>query len=672
MTTTCVRMLWRGLMAWGCLVWAVGSRAQDGKPTGTGDSEVADAVFDLGTVTVSAPLGDGGLQLGSTLSEKDLEKTDSKTVTEALNWVPGVNIGQVGARNEGQVFVRGFDLRQVPVFVDGVPVYVPYDGSMDVSRITLGDVSQITVDKGFSSILYGPNTMGGAINIVTKQPTKPFEGSVGFGMELDRYGDAPLFEERLTLGSRLEQVYGIVSLSNLKRNFFTLPDSYEETALEDGGRRTNSDTEDLRLMARIGITPNDTDDYSLTYAIRDAEKYVPPYNGTVSTPRYWRYTEWREQSLYYISTTRLSERLGLKLRAFYEQMDNTLDSYDNDSYTTQTKGYAFTSIYADYSFGGGAELAYDVTDTSVLKGMASFKRDVHREHNDGAETYYFEDQTASFGVEYTCQLAERLDFTTGVRYDLRRTLQAEDANTGTDFATDGANPWNWQAGFLYHLTDSFSAHATYSHTSRLPTLKDRFSYKFGKAIPNPDLDVETADNFELGIKGQPWAWLTVESAVFYHDINDMIQSIDLSSTTYQMQNIGKVRVIGWEVGGEASLTDSLAIGGCYTLLDRDNRTDDQKLTRVPDQHLGLYLSWFPISSLEVRPSLQAQTETYSSSDGLQKTAGFATVDLAFLYDLNESLSFQFGVRNLGDKLYEYDEGYPEAGRTFFLNASYTF
>ena len=31
-------------------------------------------------------------------------------------------------RNEKTLTVRGFDSRQVPLFIDGIPVYVPYDG----------------------------------------------------------------------------------------------------------------------------------------------------------------------------------------------------------------------------------------------------------------------------------------------------------------------------------------------------------------------------------------------------------------------------------------------------------------------------------------------------------------------------------------------------------------
>lgn len=86
------------------------------------------------------------------------------------------------SRNELLVFLRGFDARQAPPFVDGVPVYVPYDGYVDFNRFGTQDLAGIQVVKGFSSIAYGPNALGGAINVVTRKPSRPFEGDVSLGV----------------------------------------------------------------------------------------------------------------------------------------------------------------------------------------------------------------------------------------------------------------------------------------------------------------------------------------------------------------------------------------------------------------------------------------------------------------------------------------------------------
>ena len=82
---------------------------------------------------------------------------------------------RIGSRNETTVYVRGFDMRQVPLFIDGIPIYTPYDGYADLGRFTTFDVAEVRVSKGFASVLYGPNALGGAINIVSRRPDGPVD-----------------------------------------------------------------------------------------------------------------------------------------------------------------------------------------------------------------------------------------------------------------------------------------------------------------------------------------------------------------------------------------------------------------------------------------------------------------------------------------------------------------
>ncbi|MBW6083336.1 TonB-dependent receptor plug domain-containing protein, partial [Pseudomonas aeruginosa] len=114
------------------------------------------------------------------VAREDFQRFDRRDVGEALNTLPGVYLQGGGNRNERQVSVRGFDSRQVPLFIDGVPVYVPYDGNIDLGRFLTSDLAGIEVSKGYASLLQGPNMLGGAINLATRRPTRPFEA--GFGL----------------------------------------------------------------------------------------------------------------------------------------------------------------------------------------------------------------------------------------------------------------------------------------------------------------------------------------------------------------------------------------------------------------------------------------------------------------------------------------------------------
>ena len=43
--------------------------------------------------------------------------------------------------------------------------------------------------------------------------------------------------------------------------------------------------------------------------------------------------------------------------------------------------------------------------------------------------------------------------------------------------------------------------ATVSQKTRLPSMKDRYSYKFGTAMPNPELKPERSTTVETGYQG---------------------------------------------------------------------------------------------------------------------------------------------------------------------------
>src|SRR5690606_37179669 len=136
---------------------------------------------------------------------------------------PGVTIQNVGARSEKLVYISGLNSRQVPLFIDGVPVYVPYDGNFDLSRILTFDVAEISVGKGFSSVLYGANTLGGSINVVSRRPREGFHGSFRSSANFDNDNDDNAQNHVLTLENATQRWYAQANVSWSDQDYFTLP-----------------------------------------------------------------------------------------------------------------------------------------------------------------------------------------------------------------------------------------------------------------------------------------------------------------------------------------------------------------------------------------------------------------------------------------------------------------
>lgn len=118
------------------------------------------------------------------VDEKELEVRRPFSVQEALNTTPGIHI--VGENTFGlglNIGVRGLDPRRSSrtlVMEDGVPMFLaPYGDPALHFTTPIERIQRIEVVKGSGQILYGPQTIGGMINFVTKPvPTNGFAGSV--------------------------------------------------------------------------------------------------------------------------------------------------------------------------------------------------------------------------------------------------------------------------------------------------------------------------------------------------------------------------------------------------------------------------------------------------------------------------------------------------------------
>lgn len=77
--------------------------------------------------------------------------------------------------------VQGLDAAYTLIMVDGVPLVGRSAGTLDLSRISVGNIERIEIVKGASSSLYGSEALAGVINIITKKPKKDnLSGNVSY------------------------------------------------------------------------------------------------------------------------------------------------------------------------------------------------------------------------------------------------------------------------------------------------------------------------------------------------------------------------------------------------------------------------------------------------------------------------------------------------------------
>lgn len=638
----------------------------------------AEPVFELGTIQVSArkhQIGEvGEEQVASVVTREEMRSFNRDNVADAVNLLSGVTLSN-NSRNEKTIFLRGYDVRQAPLFIDGIPVYVPYDGYVDFSRFTTADLSAIQVVKGFSSVAYGPNALGGAINLISRKPRSVLEGdfNIGFGSGNERHTSA-------NVGTNQGMWYLQAGASYADADYFPLSSAYRPTSSEDGGHRENSARRDSKASFKVGLTPNAADEYALSYYQQNGQKGQPPSTDPTAA-RYWQWPYWDKESLYFVSKTAHGEHETIKTRLYLDKFQNEVDTYTNNRYTTlKTTGSGSVStgrsIYNDKTQGGALELESTRISHNTLRLITHYKQDQHEE-TDATDLLntQFKDTLVSYAAEDNIQLAPSWMISIGyAHHELRPDGVFSRGNAYSLPRKQIAN--NGQVGLFHDYSPTTRLYATVAQKTRLPTLKDRYSARLNTYVESPGLSPEESVNYEIGYQGSPWPGAKAEAAIFYSEINDKIQTVYKPGTSActatarcQMQNVGEVHTSGFELGLRSPLTSWLDLGSNFTYLDMKNVSNQStKLTDVPREKLTVYALIRPFGQLEIIPFIESESSRWASNT--RKIGGHTTLNLKAAYRPLKDLTLEAGVTNLTDENHSLADGFPNPGRMWFANANY--
>ena len=646
----------------------------------------SDGAFSLGRIIVNAPPEKALTISSSTLDAEAMSTFDRNSLDDAVNLMPGVSASNSGgSRNERLIYVRGFDRFQVPLSIDGIRVYLPADGRLDYGRFLTGDIAQVQVAKGYASVLDGPGAMGGAVNLVTRKPTEPLEAEARGTLNLGHDAEYTGYNVFALLGTRHDQWYAQASYTRNFQDHWDLPGGYTPTAdsPEDGGHRDLSRSTDWRLNAKVGFTPNATDEYSLSYTRQEGSKNAPlSVTDAASTQRNWTWPYWNIDSIYFLSTTALGDHATLKTRIYRNGFDNLLRAFDDATETTQTKGRAFNSWYADTAWGGSAELDLTVSAIDQLSIAAHYRRDKHVEWQQSFPTGTTEpkqtsiEDTYSIAAENRLTLAPALALTTGASFDWRDLKQAEDYADDAliEYGLHNGSAFNVQGQLVWTPDSATSVHASVSSRARFPTLAERFSSKFGGAVSNPDLKAERATNYEIGA-AHDFGPVHAEGAVFYSHLNDVIVSFPFiyeGQAVTQSRNLGHGNYYGAELALTAQIASTFSLGGNYTYTHRDLKDPTNSAfepTGVPTHKAFAWADWAPLDGLHILPNADIASNRWTVNTAgtlYYRTGSYVLANLTMKYDLREGVEISAGGRNLFDKSYMLTDGFPEPGRSFFL------
>ncbi|HEX6784790.1 MAG TPA: TonB-dependent receptor [Sphingomicrobium sp.] len=109
-----------------------------------------------------------------------IEKRGFQQIKDVAQLTPSLN---TNSDSTGRVFIaiRGIGTTLVGTVQPGVGIFIDgiYQPNTAYLNNPLVDVERVEVLRGPQGTLYGKNTLGGAINVVTRQPSNTFEGRAG-------------------------------------------------------------------------------------------------------------------------------------------------------------------------------------------------------------------------------------------------------------------------------------------------------------------------------------------------------------------------------------------------------------------------------------------------------------------------------------------------------------
>ena len=255
---------------------------------------------------------------------------------------------------------------------------------------------------------------------------------------------------------------------------------------------------------------------------------------------------------------------------------------------------------------------------------------------------------------------------------------------------------------------------TYEDRGDFPTMKQLYSASMGSGIPNPSLTSEHSQNWNFGDThsfGADASPRPSSSAAICADAieSEYVLDPDWNRTTdptdeyglcpndtkytgycSEYLNVGKETHEGAELSVHSRPISRLTVDGNYSYLNRTIASANVPANILTSYlNSGIYLPYgipknkaIGFAAIQMPFKIQGMVteryeggitlETDSNLGSLNYRSAFATTDLGVILPLYNSFTVQAGVKNLLDRNYFLTDGFPEAGRNWFMNLRYYF
>ena len=596
------------------------------------------------------------------IDNKKLLNKNSASISGLLKSIYGFDLQMAHAHGRNvNISIRGSSdykpggyNNRVLLLIDGFPVSIPNSGAPDWNAIPLENIDRIEIVRGPASSLYGHNSMGGVINMVTKS---------NFSKKIFSY-DAGI-------GSFNNSIFNLNYSQELKNVQVFTSAGYNYSS----GHRFNANHNSIRGSLKLKSDSNNQRNWSLSGIITKSNNgqpgFIYPDNpGLISYRQSERVSSYIQ--LFYsfpvFDNGYLSSSIGI----------NHFNTTYNDRDDTPIDKIQGQTTYNDQMLLLRNEYQYFFDDKSILTIGVEFGNDQSKA--DVINSIYKQpiQQTIAAFSQLKKNINTLLKMDIGIRYDYRW------VQGGKNYPKKMFQAFSPKFNVYFQSTPDKQYHMSLNRGFRAPSISELFlehESSYGLQFRgNSGLQPEYLTAAEIGFKNhnnQNHTWFTNIFYNYYRDMIDFVYSIPVESL-----NRTNVDAYGVEIGGTHDLPFDIAnLEFSYSYLD-------MKDLKNPDMPI-LYRSKHTVKGSIIKPIVKdinfslsfnyksvQQYEDFLSDDHpvIDNIFRFPIKKIpdTILFDLEVSKSFTNYkitgmVRNIFDKKYVLIQHYPMPGRTWQIN-----
>ncbi|NLN13964.1 MAG: TonB-dependent receptor, partial [Arcobacter skirrowii] len=468
------------------------------------------------------------------ITAEDIEAIKFKTVAEALQTIPGIQVSQSGGiGQQTSLFLRGMDSKKTLVLIDGIRYNDPSGNGANFEHLMINDIERIEVIKGAQSSIWGADASAGVINIITKSAKDGTYANIN--LEAGRY-DSKI--AKLNVSHKNESFDAKLSATRVDTDGFSAmtPKGEKSKNYEDDGY------ENTTVNLKLGYNFDDSNRVSTSYEIIDTEVDIDDFFNKDPNNKDIAKTKTHLANITY------ENRNDIALTKFYGNYTDI-----KREYTSSTPKYKGT--IKEY----GLNTSIDYLNSSNLTLGADYKKfenkaNIDKEYNNKG---IFISNTNKFFDDKTI-------FTQALRYD--RYSDFENKTTG-------------KIGLKQYIIDDLNISANYGTGYNIPTTFELYDASSG----NINLKPEKTKTYDIGIEYKGFS-----ATYFNSKIENLINWEWTGPGMFDGMNKnieGKSKFKGIELAYKNYVTEDIFLNLNYTRLSAKNK-DKEEFGRRPKDKLG--------------------------------------------------------------------------------------